>query len=200
MRLLAISQRVAVVEAYAERRDALDQRWAPFVERLGAVPLLVPNRAESARELCALDPAAVLLTGGNTLAAYGGDAPERDATETLLLEWAIAKRRPVLGVCRGLQLILHHFGARLGPVAGHVGRHTITFEGARREVNSYHELGATEAPEALEVLARADDGVIEAARHRALPILGIMWHPEREAAFAERDLSWFRSHLFGGDA
>jgi putative glutamine amidotransferase len=41
----------------------------------------------------------IVLTGGNDLTAYGGDAPDRDATETALLDFAERRNLPVLGVC-----------------------------------------------------------------------------------------------------
>ena len=47
----------------------------------------------------------MVLTGGNDLAALGGDAPERDATENALLDAAESRRLPVIGVCRGMQVI-----------------------------------------------------------------------------------------------
>jgi len=66
------------------------------------------------------------------------------------------------------------------------------------EVNSFHGWGVPEdgLGEALEVLARAPDGSIEALRHETLPWLGIMWHPEREHPFIDNDLRLIRT-VFG---
>jgi putative glutamine amidotransferase len=63
-------------------------------------------------------------------------------------------------------------------------------------VNSYHNFGATETAPPLEAWAVAEDGVIKAVRHARLNMIGIMWHPERLAPFASRDLSLFRA-FFG---
>ncbi len=197
MTLVAITQRVVVDAAAGERRDALDQRWFSFLEAVGLRPLVMPNHADTAAALVReLEPAGVILTGGGDLAAYGGDACERDAAEAVLTQWANQRRRPVLGVCRGMQHLLHRAGVPLERVAGHVRtRHRLTLLGRAMAVNSYHDLAARAVDNRdLEVLARAEDGAVEAIRHRELPQLGIMWHPERESPFAADDIQLFRRH------
>jgi putative glutamine amidotransferase len=192
--LVAVTQRVAVDARYGERRDALDQRWTPFLAACGLVPLLLPNDLDAALSLLAATPVrGLLLTGGNTLAAYGGDAPERDRVEQEALVFARARRMPVLGVCRGMQVLLHAFGVPLAPVDGHAGRpHGVT---GGRTVNSFHDFAAVHDAGPLSVLARADDGVVEAVAHPSERIRGVMWHPERGDAFDDRDLTLVR-HLF----
>jgi gamma-glutamyl-gamma-aminobutyrate hydrolase PuuD len=202
VRLVAVSQRVDLARRGSERRDALDQNWTRFLGAAGLRPLLIPNDAAAAREMVAgLPVAGVLLTGGNDLAAYGGDAPERDAAETALIEWALAAGRPLLGVCRGMQMLQHFHGIRLEPVDGHVApRQEISVNGGRDTANSYHTLGARVSVPELTVWAQADDGVVKALRHRTLPLLAIMWHPERFAPFRARDVALFRGHFGGGNA
>jgi putative glutamine amidotransferase len=199
MTLIAVSQRVAADPATGERRDALDQRWASFLTDCGLTPVLLPNHLPTAQTiLAALPIAGLILTGGNTLAAYGGDAPERDAVEVAALELAMAKGWPVVGVCRGMQVLQHYFGVPLGPVTGHVQpQQTITVAGGRREVNSYHGFGSTESVPALTVWARAEDGVVKAVCHTDLPVQGIMWHPERLEPFPQEDLAFFRQTFTG---
>jgi putative glutamine amidotransferase len=81
-------------------------------------------------------------------------------------------------------------------VSGHVRtRHQLAGE-IRGEVNSYHGLALAECPPGYRVLARSEDGGIEAIRRNGLPWEGWMWHPERELPFAERDLMRLRN-LFG---
>jgi putative glutamine amidotransferase len=195
-RLVAISQRVIPDSSHGERRDALDQRWAAFLLECDLIPVLLPNHAAAVDALfTALPLAGLVLTGGGDLAAYGGDAPERDAAETVALGHCRARRLPVLGICRGMQMIQHAFGVKLIPVSGHVARpHAVAGLWARAAVNSYHQWGSVEAGP-FQVLARADDGVIEGIRHPAEPVQAIMWHPERDKPFCEHDL--FR-HLFQG--
>jgi gamma-glutamyl-gamma-aminobutyrate hydrolase PuuD len=63
------------------------------------------------------------------------------------------------------------------------------------EVTSHHHEGVRDLGEGLEVISRAEDGMVEALRHRELPWLGVQWHPERTAAGAGRSLmqEWLRS-------
>ncbi len=200
MTLIAVSQRVAVEPRYGERRDCLDQAWIRFLAACGFTPLPVPNAAAVVRALLESVPVCgILLTGGNDLAALGGDAPERDAAEAALLDIARDRDLPVMGVCRGMQVIQHSFGIGLKRVAGHVARRqVIAIEGVPAEVNSYHNFGAIETAPPLESWAVADDGVIKAVRHENRKIAGIMWHPERLEPFASRDIAHFRS-FFGSN-
>ena len=194
MKIIAVSQRVDVEESRNERRDAIDQQWIIFLLRCECLPVLIPNNLEAAEKLFkTFSFQGVLITGGNDLCVYGGNAPERDSTETFLLEYALAKKAPLLGICRGMQIIQHYFGVKLIKVEGHAGaRHIITIDGTLLEVNSFHKYGSIEKGDSLDILAVANDGVIESIRHKQYPIQGIMWHPERFAPFRQEDLRLFR--------
>lgn len=201
--LVAITQRVVVDPATGERRDALDQRWTGFLALAGLTPLVMPNDEAAALALVeALDPAGVILTGGGDLGVLGGDAPERDTTEAALVDWASERDRPVLGVCRGMQHLLHLGGVALQRVTAHVGtRHDLMVWGRAIQVNSYHDWAALRVNgHDWDVLARAADGAIEAVRHRGHRWSGIMWHPEREAPAAAHDIALFRDHFWATEA
>lgn len=191
MQTVFFTQRVEVMESYQERRDCADQRIARFLYACGFLPLPVPNTPEIVvRMMEDVIPSGVVLTGGNSLVSYGGNAPERDKTEHLLLELAEQKNIPVYGFCRGMQMVLDHFGIRLTPVEGHVAvKHEIIGSFGTRMVNSYHAFACTDATaDGMEVLAVSSDGVVEAARISGKKVLGTMWHPERCDPFEERDM------------
>jgi putative glutamine amidotransferase len=194
MKTVAITQRVTVVPDHGERRDCLDQAWARFIAACGLLPLALPNVIEVALEMYGgSDLAGLVLTGGNDLAALGGDAPERDATENALLDAADSRGLPVLGVCRGMQLIQQRCAVPLRRVEGHVTRRqVIRVDGEPREVNSYHRFAALDSRPPLDIWALAADGVVKAIRHSARPTIGIMWHPERNTPFAASDVALFR--------
>ena len=199
--LVGVTQRVDTRSAHGERRDCLDQRWTAFLARCGLMPLLIPNRPETALSLVQRTaPAGVLLTGGGDLAAYGGETGERDETEHRLLAWAREARKPVLGICRGFEVLLQSAGGRLERTTGHVAtRHGVRFtSGPERVVNSYHDWAATALPPDWREEAVAVDDTIEAACHRTEALRGIMWHPERESPFAESDIAYFRDFFRAG--
>jgi putative glutamine amidotransferase len=181
MLAVGVTQRVEVTE-HGERRDALDQAWAPLLLDAGFAPVVLPNRGEPAAALIErFGLAALVLTGGNDL----GTAPERDALEGALLDEARSRGLPVLAVCRGLQMMNVHLGGELERIDGHVAAPHAVLAGGEpyADVNSFHGWGIAPAGLAaeLEALLHAPDGSVEAAIHRELPWTGVMWHPERES-------------------
>lgn len=145
-----------------------------------------------------MQPGALILSGGNDIGEY----PARDATERYLLSWAEAKRMPVLGICRGLQMMAVCAGVDLVRKEGHVGsRHQLVLPAGNDEwpanVNSYHNWGLASCPAGFEITAQAEDGSIEAIRHIGLPWEGWMWHPEREVQFFPQDIKRLKRLLRG---
>lgn len=193
MRAVIYTQRVEIIESYQERRDCADQRIADFISRCGFLPIPVPNKAELAAEIVSrINPVGIVLTGGNSLEKYGGDAPERDAMDKKLIEIAVKQSIPLYGFCRGMQSILDFWGNRLVNVDGHVAVRHLVYEGSEQyEVNSYHNQACIELVKncGLKIVSQAEDGVIEAVRHEWLPVFANMWHPEREKEFDEKDIN-----------
>ncbi len=196
MKLGVISQRVDAIKDYGEIRDGLDTQWYALLRQAGAGLIPLPNQPQVIPiVLERLQPDFIILSGGNNPVAYGGDAPERDAVDELLLNFSIEGTVPLLGVCRGMQSVGLFFGGTLKRVEGHIAtRHMIRGK-INREVNSYHGYALEETGQGLEVLARDDSEVIEAVCHKRYPVSGIMWHPERVAGFDNRDISLLRKCL-----
>lgn len=194
MKAVAITQRVSIVPAHGERRDCLDQAWTKFLWACGLLPVLLPNVVDAALRLCGgAGITGLVLTGGNDLTVLGGDAPERDAVENALLDLAETRGLPVLGVCRGMQVIQQRCAIPLRRVEGHVtGHQVIRVDGKPTGVNSYHRFAAFESRSPLGVWAVADDGVVKAVQHADRSTTGIMWHPERMDPFAPADIALFQ--------
>lgn len=198
MKIVLYTQRVEIVKSYGERRDCADQNIPRFIKACGYLPVPVPNIQEIAANMAAeLKPAGILLTGGNSLVEYGGDAPERDGMEKKLLTYALHNGIPVYGFCRGMQLILNYFECILEEVQWHVAvHHKISGAMGNLEVNSFHNQACFHVNQPLEVLAQTEDGVVEAVCYREKRLLGTMWHPEREQPFVNTDISRVQQ-LFG---
>ncbi len=189
---IAVTQRVEYIEDIGERRDALSQEWSTLAEACGFLPLPLPNRLSIVRQLlAAVKPDGLLLTGGNDLTAYGGDAPERDETERFLLQYSVVNHTPLLGVCRGMQMLLDFFDAPLQRVEGHIRvEHPLSNGDC---VNSFHSWGAMDCKPPLLPVLKCIDGVLEAAVHKDYPwIHGIMWHPERYHPLRMQDIQFIK--------
>lgn len=208
---IGISMRVVEAKEYYEPRDALAQDWTKFMKH--ALPevtwLPIPNLKDDVVDFyVSWGLNGIILTGGNDLF----ERPERDRTELLLLEYSLKNNIPVLGVCRGLQLIAHYFGHKIVPCEGskHAGtRHDIHVENnylgkvdSSINVNSYHNKCAGYAVDYIDplvVLAKDNEGLVEAFLHSNKPILSIMWHPEREDKITDIDRRIIRK-IFGLEA
>ncbi len=168
----------------------------------GGLPVVVPGRAPD-RTLDLVD--ALVLTGGGDVepARYDGDPstatevdPARDESELRLVHAAAARCLPVLGICRGLQVLVVAFGGRLGglgdahvlPTTGHrvaltAGSELAGLLGPSPVVSSIHHQAVSEPGPRWAVTARAADGVVEGCEWTGpepWPVLAVQWHPERD--------------------
>ena len=118
----------------------------------------------------------------------------RDARELTLIDNFLCAGKPVIGICRGLQVLNVYFGGTLRQhIEGHsqidgVDRlHVINttpgllreLYGTRCTVNSAHHQAVWRLGTGLQAFACAEDGTVEAVGHRTLPVFAVQWHPER---------------------
>lgn len=131
----------------------------------------------------------------------GGTNPARDRVEIDVLRSAVESRIPVLGICRGCQVVNVAMGGTLVPDldlgvtngnhrnsdGGALVRHQIkmdddwseTTEWPRNfDVSSVHHQAVDQVAEGLRPIAWAPDGTIEAVAGTGIPVLGVQWHPE----------------------
>lgn len=194
-------------------------RWGVWELEAALLPAGYPRHVRAAGGLAALlppdDPAyaaeavarldGLVIAGGADVdpARYGAErsprtgppAPERDAWELALIDAALAAGTPLLGICRGMQLLNVALGGTLVQhLDGHVtevgvfGRHTVRpvpgsrYAGiapAEAAVPTYHHQAVDRLGTGLRPSAYAADGTVEAVE---LPgpgwVLGVQWHPE----------------------
>jgi len=209
MKRLGITQRVENITAYGERRDCLDQRWSVLANELGYIPIPLPNigKLDISNLLDSLQLDAIILSGGNSITKLNPTAtdvaPERDIFEIALIEEGIKRAIPILGVCRGMQIINIYYGGQLLPIEGHVASyHKLNIASDYSEyilemVNSYHNwaIKSSDLASGLIPIASDEKGSIEAFIHESKPVAGLMWHPERETPFKQQDIKLIKKFL-----
>lgn len=195
----------------------MSQSYTDAIRTCGAIPVILPltlDEAECRRLAETLD--GFLFTGGpdihpflfgeDTMEGCGDRSPLRDQTELALFSAAYHQKKPVLGICRGTQLInialggdiYQDLGSQIPgrlPIAHrqpfHLSNpaHHVKLEPGSLlaqicgetdiETNSSHHQAVRAVPPSLAVCGRAADGIIEAVEQRDYPFLiGVQWHPE----------------------
>lgn len=200
MKRIAITQRLIENRDYYEVRDALDIRWTQLCKSLDYLPVLLPTYYDFKHyfEMFKID--GIILSSGNDLGSLSNNelSRKRDSFEKELIKFAIRSKIPILGICRGMQIIADFFQSEFEKVDRHIGtKHKLIVSheskyikdlGKLLFVNSYHNYVIKNVSEDFIVPARSEDGAIEAIEHKKYKIFGQMWHPERENPFREVDL------------
>tara|TARA_Y100000590_G_scaffold410061_1_gene502794 strand:- start:3109 stop:3726 length:618 start_codon:yes stop_codon:yes gene_type:complete len=190
MEKIGISLRVGTVEKYNEKREQISQDWIIFLQKINAIPILIPNNLldiENFVKNTGIER--IVLSGGDNI----GDFPERDRTEKEIIDLAIRDTIPILGVCRGMQVINNYFGGRFIEKSDknhvnneHIINLTDSFSFTKESsitVNSYHNNiieSNTLGKDLISFAKHESDDTIEGFIHSKYPINGVMWHPERK--------------------
>ena len=160
---------------------------APLCERVDVVRADEPVLEQLQR----LNPDLVVISPGP-------GTPESACAARALLTHLRGGKRPVFGICLGMQVIALEFGGEVGrlpePVHGkttsidHDGHGMFIGLPQPLEVARYHSLAVTTVPPNCDVVARAPGGEVMALRHRHEPIGGVQFHPESFLTSAGRQL------------
>ena len=188
---IGITSRIVNAPNYNEERDALSHDWTIFLESLNLIPILIPNTLSNIDNFLAnFELDGFILSGGDNI----GDNLKRDKTEKYIIKFASKNRLPIFGVCRGMQVLNNFFNGKIikSKNTKHVNEiHTVDLLESpfsniishdQINVNSFHQnliksetLGNNLIPFAID----QSDNTIEGFFHKLLPIIGVMWHPER---------------------
>lgn len=216
--IIGITPAVEVKEGSAKIYK-IQETYTDAIIRAGGSPLLLMPTEDTALLASYLDVCdGFLFSGGPDIdpalygeaprPACGAVSPDRDAFEMALLETLLKDGSgacpPVLGICRGVQVINVFFGGSLyqdivteypvrvshrQPVPCADTCHGVSIErdtplfalcGAAPEVNSYHHQAVKRTGKGLAVAGYSQDGLVEALYHTTAPFLiAVQWHPER---------------------
>jgi putative glutamine amidotransferase len=208
---------VTMDAGYANNRDHdyLNREYTNFISYLGYIPILIPNTQPDIEILSNIEAKGIIFSGGGDIGMQYPSiikdqsvdiSQARDDQESSVLDYALKKKIPLFGICRGMQLINVKFGGDLisdlssvSPEcvnAHYKNEHDLIFlkNNAKMWINSFHHQGFTEAMTApeFEILAISPrDGIVEAVKHKYLPILAVQWHPERQNGGME----WLKDKL-----
>lgn len=202
---------VSVDDSWLEQLGLSQSTYEQVLARAGArLVEIEPDSAapdEAGELLDALEAEGLLLTGGGDVdpELYGGNPKlglevdkERDALELALIEAARERQLPILGICRGAQLLNVAFGGTLRSLreddalekahfgwSGHAvevenGSSLATYLGTAQleNVESFHGQAVDRVGDGLRAVAKAADGVVEAVESQDAWIVGVQWHPE----------------------
>nr|WP_202550936.1 gamma-glutamyl-gamma-aminobutyrate hydrolase family protein [Streptomyces sp. SID8352] len=193
------------------RHTRIDMYFTDFprrVHRAGGIPVELPYEAGTRETVTRLD--GLVITGGHDIhpALWGGGPDDaagpidvlRDEYEIALATAALDLLLPVLGVCRGAQVLNVARGGQLVPhlpdhpvdhVSGTLPVHTLQHEvrlaegslarrlyGPSTRVNSLHHQAVGRCGRGITVTGRAPDGTAEVIEVPGSPVLGVQWHPE----------------------
>ena len=208
---------IGITGNYEEGRCTLNEPYYKAVRRAGAIPVILPPTQTDFESLSQwLEPLdGLLLSGGadinpvligeEPIPELHGINPERDECELLLCRMAADRQMPILGICKGVQVLAIALGGTVYQDiwTQHEGTNVKHSQDAPRNesthtvqvapdsllhriygqetiaVNSFHHQAVREVAPQMKVCAIATDGVIEAIEatdHR--PMLGVQWHPE----------------------
>jgi anthranilate synthase/aminodeoxychorismate synthase-like glutamine amidotransferase len=185
----AVAPRVVVIDNY----DSFVYNLVQYLGELGAEPIVHRHDAVTLADLQALEPDAVLVSPGP------GRPEDAGVSNEAILAFGEAGV-PVLGVCLGHQCIGQVFGGSVvrAPRVMHGKTSEITHDGAGLftgvpspfTATRYHSLVVERdsVPEALEITAETEDGLVMGLRHRELPIEGVQFHPESILTESGHDL------------
>ena len=199
-----------------EHRIFLNHSYLDAIRRFGGIPVVLPSEGnEDELKYLASQCDGILFTGGMDIepSLYGEEkwndtvatTPDRDRCETLLFRLAAERNLPILGICRGLQMMNVHFGGTLyqdiptqapSDVTHSMGAslnktchnciitpgsplHTLLGQDVIA-INSFHHQSIKDVAPGFGVMGRCEDGIIEAIWNPGMRFAwAVQWHPER---------------------
>jgi gamma-glutamyl-gamma-aminobutyrate hydrolase PuuD len=181
------SPKVLVAPPYGELEKQMYREW---LTEHGFKPYFLGAE-------CKIIDAPLILCGGGDI----GKSPKRDARETEWIRIAIENGQPIIGICRGMQLLNHYFGGEVENISKQITENhcndafdddedhsfrlsqfhlVYDIDGNTMEVNSRHYQHCNWVELNFNVTHRAEDGTVEGIEDVKRRIWAVQWHPERD--------------------
>ncbi len=179
---------IALIDNY----DSFTYNIVQYLGETGAEICVFRNDKVSVDDVMAFDPDGIVISPGPSDPDHAGICLD-------LIKAAAGKDIPLLGVCLGHQAIGQAFGGKIvktkplhgkTSVVSHTGKSVFENTPSPLEVTRYHSLviAPETLPDALEVTARTNDGIIMGVIHKTKPIHGVQFHPESIATAHGRQM------------
>lgn len=196
---------IAILTAQTEDRgipiEKVSMGYTRCVFEAGGIPIILPNLHEALEHYVPLMDGLLMIGGFSDVhpSLYGEEIEgaqdlnlRKDEFELMLIEAALKKRVPIMGVCRGMQMLNVYFGGSLiQDVPGHFHReqfnepkHPILVKESRileagtYPVNSIHHQAVKALGRGFQATGHSEDGFIEMIEHQEHSVFGVQWHPE----------------------
>ena len=168
-------------------RYSIEKNWIKFFDKkkINIIPFISNNRKiENIFKIC--KPHALVISGGNDIFSKSYEDVYRYKNNIKILKYFLKKKKPILAVCYGFQLIADMYGYKVKKSDLHVKlRHKLdisTFyeKQVYLNVNSYHNYVVYKLPSFFNKIIKHHDGSIELALSKSKKIICTMFHPERK--------------------
>ena len=177
-----------IKEYYSGYIDFIDYYWLDYFEKNNINYYLIPNKKKVSIKI--LNKIKILIIpGGNDVSNNLKTSKIRNDIENRLINICSKKNIPILGICRGAQLLNKNFGGKITKVKNHMRtRHDVFFtknsilKKSFLNVKSFHNDGIKKnnLSKKFNMLANDKDKNVEMFISKNKKIIGTMWHPERE--------------------
>lgn len=182
MKKVFLSVREDYLTARKETRDSIDQKLVEWILSINILPIIISNKFKI-NNLKNLESDGLIISGGSDIKSN----TQRYFIDSYLLKWAKKNKKPVLGICYGMQFLSHKDGTRLIKIKGHIKKvNTIksTFSyNFPKKIRCFHMYSFKKRPKNYFITAVDKNGYVEGIKHKKLNWHGWMWHPEREKKF-----------------
>ena len=189
MKTIVLSSKISI-DRYNKINFLIDEDLSKFLNELNLKIFPISFKKKSQISLKDMDTSSGLILAG------GGDIYKnkkilvnkiRDRYEKKLFYFFLKKKKPILLICRGFQLIADLYGIKLEKIKNHVRKfHSLNItdskylQKSKIKVNSFHNYSIKKLPIEFKIVSSTKDNSIEIAEHKSKKILCLMFHPERK--------------------